>query len=540
MNWWIMIDDSFYTLKIANNVADGIGLSVDGIHPTNGVQPLYLMILTPIFYFFGNNPFTPITIAISITSIFNLFAGYFIYRIVNCVVGFRPAIFSLFLWCFSMTVINMGMNGLETSISCFFFVLCAFYYLQNIRDNPQTSSKKLLVLGILLGILGLARVDGMFLAIAIFLDFIFLKKRKRIIDLLPYFIAGLMITPWLLFNFIRMGDIVPISSQAARLISLLNGIRPYFSVPTAPPVFFPIESPPVQFYLIHILGSLTIFKMYAFFIYPINYIRTLVMKLSTLSGYSYELLEVISLLILIILTVLIYLKKKTSIKQEIAEFLVKAGKLNFLLYFAFILILNYSLYVFGMWHYPRYYFPFSAIAAIYTGLFFSLIFDKLLPLIGVSKKIVKIVIVLTYIFFLNFFIYEKNLDNFYGLKTYTKPHSFPLFYYETAEWINKNIPQGSKIGVLESGIIGYFCKGYIIINLDGVQNKDALDACKNGIMVTYMKREGIEYIVGQEVLIRNQVWRRSKMDIENIKVHLLTTAGDERGLRMNIYKIDSW
>src|SRR3990172_2499386 len=94
INWWILIDDAFYSLKIAKNFSSGIGLSVDGIHPTNGIQPLYLLILSPIFYFIREDIFSPITIAIAITSLFNLLTGYFIYRIVREISNFASAVFS--------------------------------------------------------------------------------------------------------------------------------------------------------------------------------------------------------------------------------------------------------------------------------------------------------------------------------------------------------------------------------------------------------------------------------------------------------------
>ena len=42
-------DDAFYYFKIAENVASGRGSSFDGFQPTNGYQPLWLCLLTPLF-----------------------------------------------------------------------------------------------------------------------------------------------------------------------------------------------------------------------------------------------------------------------------------------------------------------------------------------------------------------------------------------------------------------------------------------------------------------------------------------------------------
>lgn len=540
INWWILIDDSFYSLKIAQNVAEGKGLSVDGIHPTNGIQPLYLGILVPIFYLFRGSLLTPIAIAISITSLFNVFTGYFIYRIVREKATFAAGVFSLFLWCFSMTVINLGMNGLETSISSFFYILSSFYYLRYIRANSVLSPKNIIIFGILLGFSALARLDGMFFILAVLIDFFILKRKKINDGIYSYVIAGMLVFPWLLLSYIRIGTIVPISSQAARFIALINGIRPYFTIPTSPPEFFPIDSPPLKFYIIHMLGSLHIIKMFCFFLYPINFLKAGLLGISVYEHVSLLKLHIMTGIVMVAVIITIFLKKGNEVLRKIKEFINDASYINFLIYFAAFLFINYSFYVFGMWHYPRYYFPICAIAAIYSGLFYDLIFVRILKkALFVNKTVINTIVIFVCSSFLLFFVFGKNMDNFYGLKTYLKPKEFRLFYYETALWINKNIPKGDKIGVIESGMIGYFCKDHTVINLDGVQNKDALDACREMKMLSYIKTEGIKYVVGQEVLIINQLWKRSSTEDRNsAKLEYMATAGDARGLQMKIYKVN--
>ena len=45
----IVPDDASYYFKIAENIALGRGMSFDSIHQTNGVHPLWLLIITPLF-----------------------------------------------------------------------------------------------------------------------------------------------------------------------------------------------------------------------------------------------------------------------------------------------------------------------------------------------------------------------------------------------------------------------------------------------------------------------------------------------------------
>jgi hypothetical protein len=42
-------DDAFYYFEMAQRLAAGGGVSVDGINPTNGFHPLWLLLITPVF-----------------------------------------------------------------------------------------------------------------------------------------------------------------------------------------------------------------------------------------------------------------------------------------------------------------------------------------------------------------------------------------------------------------------------------------------------------------------------------------------------------
>ena len=46
------LDDSYFYIKIAANMAKGLGSTFDGIAMTNGYHPLYFFILTGLSYFF--------------------------------------------------------------------------------------------------------------------------------------------------------------------------------------------------------------------------------------------------------------------------------------------------------------------------------------------------------------------------------------------------------------------------------------------------------------------------------------------------------
>src|SRR5512135_1527600 len=48
-NRWFIRDDAYYYFKVAQNISEGHGSTFDGIHPTNGYHPLWMLICIPIF-----------------------------------------------------------------------------------------------------------------------------------------------------------------------------------------------------------------------------------------------------------------------------------------------------------------------------------------------------------------------------------------------------------------------------------------------------------------------------------------------------------
>src|SRR5262245_66106947 len=46
---WPVLEDGFYSLSVARNTALGRGVTVDGVAPTNGFQPLFTFLTVPAF-----------------------------------------------------------------------------------------------------------------------------------------------------------------------------------------------------------------------------------------------------------------------------------------------------------------------------------------------------------------------------------------------------------------------------------------------------------------------------------------------------------
>src|SRR3972149_5400239 len=62
LNWPIeaviyrITDDAYYYFKVAANIAAGAGVTFDGLNRTNGVHPLWLLVILPIYVGTAGDP----------------------------------------------------------------------------------------------------------------------------------------------------------------------------------------------------------------------------------------------------------------------------------------------------------------------------------------------------------------------------------------------------------------------------------------------------------------------------------------------------
>ncbi|PIE25567.1 MAG: hypothetical protein CSA62_00975 [Planctomycetota bacterium] len=107
-------DDAFYQFELASNLAEGLGLSVDGLHLAHGVQLLWPLLLTPFAFVLGSAalPF----VATLLGLFFLLLATYLAVRLLDRHVPFELAV-ALGLFLLSRPgVIDFATNGQETCL----------------------------------------------------------------------------------------------------------------------------------------------------------------------------------------------------------------------------------------------------------------------------------------------------------------------------------------------------------------------------------------------------------------------------------------
>jgi hypothetical protein len=153
-------DDACYYMKIAENLFHGHPFTFDGINPTNGFHPLWVVLSCPLFLF-TDEPGTYTRLYFGLQYILFLACGAGIYFVLmkitrgRRVVSAAVSLFFLLDGYFYKVIIN----GLETPL---FVLLCVLTMWAFLSFGPRAveDSRTAAVLGLLCSLLVLSRLEG--------------------------------------------------------------------------------------------------------------------------------------------------------------------------------------------------------------------------------------------------------------------------------------------------------------------------------------------------------------------------------------------
>ncbi len=192
----IVLDDSFYGLETGKNIASGI-LSHNGFQITNGVQPLWPLMVSQFFNFTNG-----VSAALLISVLLDTLTAALVYKIARKFLAEKVSLAAAALYGLNPIIAFTTMSGIDVILAA--FLVAAIFYSWSNRKNPA-------IVGVLLGFGLLARADILFLALPI-IAIEFLKERKRAIAI--FSIAALIFLPWLAWSFTNFGTLQQSSSVA--------------------------------------------------------------------------------------------------------------------------------------------------------------------------------------------------------------------------------------------------------------------------------------------------------------------------------------
>ncbi len=203
-------DDASYYLKIAENFTLEKGFTFDNINITNGFQPLWEYLLIPVMRIADSQPpenklriillVQLVLISISLLIFNNVLRKFFQDKYILA--------FDIF---FAVFVFFNAINGMETSLM---ILLISLLLCSAVKQKIfETESKgREFTWGIILGLLILSRLDMIFTVIGIALIFISGFRKDSLNRIIKIFSGtAIILIPYLLYNFICFGNIIPVS-----------------------------------------------------------------------------------------------------------------------------------------------------------------------------------------------------------------------------------------------------------------------------------------------------------------------------------------
>ncbi len=157
----VTMEDGFYYFKIAQNIAQGEGSSFDGINPTNGYHPLWLLCLVPIFWLTSHTA-TALLIGKILQAILMALGAAIIYRSARLNYGRFASVFVGLLW--TMLVYRVSFSGLEYSLHALCVLAACDVYLRWFARGSPVRVRPYVALGTILSVAFLARLDTIMLS----------------------------------------------------------------------------------------------------------------------------------------------------------------------------------------------------------------------------------------------------------------------------------------------------------------------------------------------------------------------------------------
>jgi 4-amino-4-deoxy-L-arabinose transferase-like glycosyltransferase len=209
----LLIDDAYYSLTIARNMATGQGISYGGF-PTNGFQPLYAFVMTPLMAALGDRPELCLRLALLLMVACSAGLLIVIYRLTARLVDERAALVAGALYVANAALVAQVMSGLESALhGLLFWGFVALY----LRYRATDSAKALAGLGLLLGLTAYARFDTVFLFFAVGVDLIRQNWRRALRRGFALFAPALaLLAPWFIWSWRTFGTIAQSSGEFHR------------------------------------------------------------------------------------------------------------------------------------------------------------------------------------------------------------------------------------------------------------------------------------------------------------------------------------
>ncbi len=193
-NRWFIRDDAYYYYKVAQNISEGYGSTFDGIHPTNGYHPLWLLLCIPVFALARYDLILPLRILAIVTGVLQYGTAILLYRLLRRAISPPAGMLAAAYWLFnSYILLFLYKTGVESGITLLLLVglLYLLYRFDTTSSPTQLRLSEIAVLGVVGLLTTFGRLDLAFTVIVIGFWIVFRGTALRY--LLPLDILALIL-----------------------------------------------------------------------------------------------------------------------------------------------------------------------------------------------------------------------------------------------------------------------------------------------------------------------------------------------------------
>jgi hypothetical protein len=434
-------DDSFFVFRIARNVAEGQGLTFDGVVPSNSPRLLWQLLLALVCKFVPANDYLAAHIILTLGCVADAGTIIVLFLLVRQLRGDgATALLTAAAYAFLPYAVLQANNGLETALVVALLGLALLIYAKLCQD-AAASRRRYFGLGVLCGVVILTRLDYVLLPALLIVDQLWRGGRGRAL----YLLGGVatIAVPWVLFSIFKFGELLPSSGYAVTYTYYTHFLVNHG---------FSLGGWLTRSWLYFYKG----FRYYAFPFFAI--------RLALFGPIVFTLLAAVTVAII---------AKADKTNREKMRLVLLPVVMVFILLFVHGFVLWYA----REWHTGPSLF---AIVLLGGSLFGALTGRLKTPTRGVLVIVAALLLVPIYI---------KIWQRSWRAEAY-KPF---INHYRVSIWARDNLPRDAVIGSFDGGIPGYFTHRRVV-DLVGIENEKAFRAIRERRMAAYLDEEGIDYL----------------------------------------------
>lgn len=487
----ILSDDMFYYLTIGRHVALAGVASFDGVTPSNGFHPLWMLILAFLVAVAPGDLALPVHLALTVAAAAFVVQGIFLQRLLA---GWgHPLLGGVvsFWWLLNPTVVRDMAAGMETAVYALCVLAVLFFYPPR---RAALTGAEAGVLGGLLGLTTLARLDAGLLALVVTLDAAWggVQRRAWVVPVAVGLPLGTLLGPWIVWSVATVGTPLPTSGRALDLwaFDVHAALRRMRWGPDVPEPMRP-------------------------------FLEWVEQHLRVLLGCP-DLPVVPPLLLLALLAA------SVGLGTWVAVTVVRERRYAAFRAFLVVAVLHSGYYLLRAPH-SRYLAPSLLIELVVAAVVLG---DRLGPRVTARACVVRrwgcLLLAVALVGWSILFLRQWQRGTL-GPGTRTL-HA--VMYTQGVPWLQAHTPPSAVIGSFNAGIFGYF-SGRRVVNLDGVVNEHAYEALAARRLADYVRETEIEWLIDwagqlEWFLARFSTRSRFPLEVAPVAAFELPPSGKER------------